>query len=73
MSRQLMVIGRQKDWSFIPEDHKETDLDEYLSYIFACAGFYFQWKLGFSMPFPLNLVLFPFELAEYSIRWSVTN
>mmetsp|Transcript_20099 Transcript_20099/g.22977 ORF Transcript_20099/g.22977 Transcript_20099/m.22977 type:complete len:325 (+) Transcript_20099:64-1038(+) len=55
------------------KDHSETYLDEILSYIFAACGFYFQFKLGFDVPYPFNLILFPFEIAEYYIRWSITS
>jgi len=54
-------------------DPSETYLDEILSYIFAGCGFYFQFKLGFDVPYPFNLILFPFEIAEYYIRWSITS
>eukprot|EP00980_Cylindrotheca_fusiformis_P009923 scaffold2195_cov132-Cylindrotheca_fusiformis.AAC.7 len=67
MSRTLFaeLIERKIDLGgIIPEDHTKSNLDEYLSYIFAAMGFYFQFKMGFDMPFPFNLVLWPFEFAE---------
>lgn len=54
-------------------DHTKTNLDEYLSYLFASMGFFFQFIHSFSLPFPLNLVLWPFQLAEYYIRWTITS
>ena len=30
-----------------------------------------QWHWGFAPPFPLNVVLLPFTLFEWFIRWSV--
>lgn len=53
--------------------HEDTNADEIASYAFAVIGFYFQYYLSFSTPFPLNIILFPVELAEYYIRWTVTN
>ena len=60
-----------KGW--IPTNHEDTTIDEVLSYVFAAAGFTFQFYMGFDMPFPFNLLLFPFEIAEYYIRWTVTT
>jgi hypothetical protein len=57
----------------ITEDHSKTNFDEYLSYGFAFLGFVFQFKMGFDMPFPFNLILWPFEFAEWFIRWSITT
>jgi hypothetical protein len=37
----------------------------------AAIGFYFQWCMGFGMPFPLNIILFPFGVAEWYIKWDV--
>lgn len=57
----------------IPEDHSASLLDEGLSYIFAALGFYFQFKMGFDLPFPLNFLLWPFQLGEYYLRWTITK
>jgi hypothetical protein len=57
----------------IPARHQDTMIDEVLSYIFAVVGFYFQLRLGFKVPFPLNLVLWPFGTADYYIRWAITK
>lgn len=54
-------------------DHNESSLDEALSYVFAGLGFFVQFRSGFSLPFPLNVLLFPFQLAENWIRWSITK
>lgn len=51
----------------------ETNIDEILSYAFAGMGFYFQYSCSFSTPFPFKIFLFPIEIAEYWIRWSVTK
>ena len=57
----------------IPANHQDTMVDEILSYVFAAIGFYFQLKIGFKVPTPLNLLLWPFGAAEYSIRWAITS
>ena len=43
------------------------------SYIFAALGFYTQFRAGFSLPAPFNLILWPFSFAEYYLRWSITS
>jgi hypothetical protein len=57
----------------IKEDHNQTRLDEALSYVFAAIGFFFQFKMGFEVPSPFNLLLWPFGTAEYYIKWSITK
>jgi hypothetical protein len=52
----------------IVDNHEETSTDEYASYIFAGLGFMFQLFMGFEAPFPLNLVLLPFGMAEWFVR-----
>lgn len=48
-----------KFFGMVPNKHEESYIDEVLSYIFAAGGFYFQFKIGFDMPFPFNLLLWP--------------
>eukprot|EP00934_Nitzschia_sp_Nitz4_P005659 Nitzschia sp. Nitz4//scaffold166_size90379//31846//32911//NITZ4_005053-RA/size90379-snap-gene-0.55-mRNA-1//-1//CDS//3329538184//5649//frame0 len=57
----------------IKDNHEDTRIDEYMSYAFAGLGFGFQLMLGFDMPFPFSLVLFPFEISEWALRWSITS
>lgn len=52
-------------------DLDKSKLDEALSYVFAALGFYTQLRSGFTLPTPLNILLWPFQLAEYYIRWSI--
>eukprot|EP00527_Entomoneis_sp_CCMP2396_P007816 CAMPEP_0198143648 /NCGR_PEP_ID=MMETSP1443-20131203/8696_1 /TAXON_ID=186043 /ORGANISM="Entomoneis sp., Strain CCMP2396" /LENGTH=319 /DNA_ID=CAMNT_0043806915 /DNA_START=106 /DNA_END=1065 /DNA_ORIENTATION=+ len=56
----------------IPEDHGKSVVDEALMYGFAGLGFYTQFSLGFSLPAPLNIILFPLQLAEQYIRYTIT-
>jgi hypothetical protein len=58
---------------FIAENDEDTYIDEVLGFTLAGLGFYFQYKLGFHVPFPLNLVLLPFEVAESWIQWTITS
>ena len=68
MSRAILAIVSKGK-----KNHEDTVADEAASYIFAGAGFYFQFKMRFDAPFPLNLLLFPAEIAEWYIRWAVTE
>lgn len=56
----------------IPDNHEDSYLDEMFSYMFASMGVYFQFKIGFDLPFPLSVLLWPFRIVEYYIRWSIT-
>jgi hypothetical protein len=62
----LKVVAKGKD-------HNDTMADEVASYGFAGAGFYFQYYVSFSPPFPLNWLLWPVDVAETYIRWSITK
>lgn len=53
----------------IPDRHEDTYIDEIGGYMVAAMGFYFQFRLGFDVPFPFNVLLLPFEAAESYLRW----
>merc|ERR1719210_2771585 len=46
-------------------------LDEAIGWGVAVAGLIFQFALGFGVPFPLNLFLWPVQFLEAFIVWSV--
>uniref|UniRef100_A0A7S1BF05 Uncharacterized protein n=1 Tax=Corethron hystrix TaxID=216773 RepID=A0A7S1BF05_9STRA len=71
----VKLCAKQKITLFglLPKDHTQTSLDEIVGWLLAAAGFYFQFKLGFDIPFPFNLVLWPLETAEWYIRWTITS
>mmetsp|Transcript_3789 Transcript_3789/g.9032 ORF Transcript_3789/g.9032 Transcript_3789/m.9032 type:complete len:333 (+) Transcript_3789:151-1149(+) len=50
--------------------HKEL-VDDYASYVFAGLGFLFQLYFRLTPPFPLNIILFPFRIAEWALRYGV--
>ena len=70
---QALLVRDIKLGGLVKANHEDSSLDEVLSYIFAALGFYFQFKLGFDMPFPFNLLLWPCEVAEWWLRWLITN
>ena len=76
-SRSMMEFCVGRGWTLgglILKDHNDTMLDEYVGWTLAALGCYFQiFVTNFSVPFPLNLVLWPFSLAEEYITWTVTS
>lgn len=58
---------------FLKEDDEDTYIDEVAGFILAAIGFYVQYMFGFYMPFPFNLVFWPFEVAESYIQWTITS
>lgn len=51
----------------------ESYLDEIVGYALAAVGLYFQLSMGFRVPFPLNVLLFPFSCMEYFLIWTVSK
>jgi hypothetical protein len=45
-------------------NHEETIIDEIVGYGLAYTGMLFQLKYAMTVPYPLNLFLFPFVLIE---------
>ena len=67
------ILAYLSKMNYIHIDAEETVLDEVVGYGFALMGIWFQLSLGFSIPFPLNVVLFPFTLLEYTLMWVVNS
>lgn len=75
-SRALLKYAHSKGYTangMLPKNHEDTYLDEAAGWTLAVLGFYFQYCVGFSTPFPLNLALFPLTLSEWYIEWTVTG
>lgn len=45
-------------------DHNETIIDEIFGYALALIGFYFQFRIGYQIPFFFRLFLFPLTFLE---------
>ena len=69
---QALVYRGFQLGGLIPDNHEESFVDEGLMYMFAGLGFYTQFKMGFQLPAPFNIILFPFQFAEQYIRWTIT-
>jgi len=70
-ARSLMKWANSK--GYIQLDQNDTYADEVAGYTVAAFGFYCQLKWGFGMPFPVNLIMWPFDLVEWYIRWTITT
>jgi hypothetical protein len=55
----------------VTSQSKKENLEEYAAYAFAAFGFLFQMYFRLSPPFPLNILLFPFNIAEWALRYGV--
>ena len=59
-------------YGFVSTDHDETTLDEIAGYALAFLGLAAQITFSARLPFPLSLVLVPFRLSEWGLRWSLS-
>jgi len=51
-----------------PYDPDNSYLDEVVMYTLAAGGIAFQLGFGFTLPFPLNLILFPLQIIEWILK-----
>ncbi len=42
-----------------------------MGYALSACGLWFQLKMGFRLPFPVNLLLLPVTVFEYVLVWLV--
>jgi hypothetical protein len=63
------LIRWLNDRKLLTWKHEETMLDEYLGWMLAAAGIYWQLKNWMTVPFPLNVLLFPLSILEEYLRW----
>jgi hypothetical protein len=54
-------------------DHENTYIDEVVGMGVALLGLLFQLSRGFSLPFPLSILLFPFTMMEYLLIAAVNR
>ncbi|CAK9050483.1 Uncharacterized protein SCF082_LOCUS27838 [Durusdinium trenchii] len=61
-----------REKGFLVVDHRETYIDEAIGWSIAVLGFLMQLAMGFQLPFLFNLVLWPIQLVEAFIVWTVS-
>eukprot|EP01065_Artemidia_motanka_P005423 TRINITY_DN12613_c0_g1_i1.p1 TRINITY_DN12613_c0_g1~~TRINITY_DN12613_c0_g1_i1.p1 ORF type:complete len:388 (+),score=133.31 TRINITY_DN12613_c0_g1_i1:105-1166(+) len=69
------VIGFLKGQGKLPEGFSTKDswADEAVAWTLAFMGCYFQmFVIGYALPFPLSILLWPFDWAEGWLMWSAT-
>lgn len=57
----------------IAVDNDKTNMDEAIGWALAFASILFQATFGTSLPFPLNILLFPLRIVENSLRFSAST
>ena len=65
------LLHKVKFLAEVVEKPDETWADEILGVSLAAAGFWYQLTAGFSLPFPVNIVLAPLSFVEWAIRLNV--
>ena len=76
----LVALAVERDWmdklpdwvAAKPYDPDKSFLDEVVMYAVAVAGIAFQIFLGFQLPFPVNLVLWPLQVVEWILRIQIS-
>mmetsp|Transcript_13523 Transcript_13523/g.26629 ORF Transcript_13523/g.26629 Transcript_13523/m.26629 type:complete len:480 (+) Transcript_13523:55-1494(+) len=61
-----------KDKGYVSFNNEDSWIDEIAGWSVALLGFLFQLSVGFSVPFPLSMFLWPVSMVEYFIVWSVS-
>lgn len=70
-SRRLLKFLKEK--GYFTSYNEDDYFDEALGWFVAVIGIYFQISVGFGLPFPLNILLFPLNIIENYITWAVSN
>jgi hypothetical protein len=73
-SRAVMRM-LHKRFGILQDDNQESPIDEVFGLAIAGLGMYSQVGNGFDfeVPYPLSLVLWPFDWAEKWIQWRITK
>lgn len=67
------IVKYLHKYGFISVDENDTYMDEIAGYALAFLGLSCQISLRFKLPFPLNVLLFPFTMLEYVIVWIIMD
>ncbi len=67
------ILHYLSEMGYVKIDHEQTYIDEVVGFGVAAVGLLWQLRSGFSLPFPLNVLLFPFTLIEYMLIWMVSG
>lgn len=67
--KELVNFANEK--GYIKTNDEDTHLDEIVGWSLAGLGLITQFMLGFSIPFPLNLLAWPVYIVEGCVAWSI--
>jgi len=70
-TQYLLQFAKEK--GYIHFDIEDLYVKQAAAWIIAALGFLFQLSVGFSVPFPLSIFLWPVSIVEYFIVWSVSS
>jgi hypothetical protein len=69
-SRSFLKYCNDKGWFQFNDE--QSYLDEIIGWILAFYGIYFQLNSFFTLPFPLNFLLFPLTMFENFLIWIIS-
>jgi len=69
--KELVNYAHERGW--ISTSDEDTYMDEIVGWGLAVFGFITQIMLGFAVPFPLNLFMWPLYMVEGFIAWSINS
>jgi len=72
-SRNLYFYLKSMGYVKYEIDFDNTIADEVVGYAIGAIGLMWQFRNGFQIPFPLNLLLFPLTIMEYWLMWFVSS
>lgn len=67
------IIEYLNTMGYVKLNVADTHIDEIAGYLIAGVGLWFQLSMGFQLPFPLNVLMFPFTLLEWWFMWLVNS
>jgi len=70
-SRGILRWANKEGYIKLHED--ESMLDEYAGWAMAALGFYTQFRLRFTLPWILSIILWPYTVAEWYIVWTISE
>jgi len=67
------LVAYLHKYGLLKKSADDTYLDEIVGYALMVLGLLFQLSMGFSLPFPLNIILLPVTICEKVLVWVVMD
>jgi len=71
LGRELVSFLNQK--GYITFTYKTTYMDEVIAWSTAALGLWIQVSSSFRLPFPVNIILLPFQFVEGYVVWCIMS